>query len=71
MSKESKLLEIVAEVLEVDIEEVTLSTELDEDNWDSLAIVTFISEIDSSFDLILSPESVGEAKTVAQLAALI
>jgi acyl carrier protein len=69
MNKEAKLLEIVAEVLEVD--NVTLETELNEDNWDSLAIVTFISEADTSFDLILSPESVGEVKNVAELAALI
>lgn len=71
MSKEIKLLEIVAEVLEVEVGEVSLTTVLDEDNWDSLAIVAFISEVDSTFDLILSPESVGEATTVAQLATLI
>lgn len=69
MNKETKLLEIVAEVLEVD--SATLETELNEDNWDSLAIVTFISEADTAFDLILSPESVGKVKNVAELAALI
>jgi acyl carrier protein len=69
MNKETKLLEIVAEVLEVDC--VTLETELNDDNWDSLAIVTFISETDSAFDVILSPEAVGKVKNVAELAALI
>ena len=69
MSKEEKLLTIVAEILELD--SVTLTTELDEGNWESLAIVTFISEIDTAFDKVLSPAQVGEATSVSQLMELI
>ncbi|GIU32411.1 acyl carrier protein [Shewanella sp. MBTL60-007] len=71
MSKENKLLEIIAEILEVEVNEVTLETQLDEDSWDSLAVVTFISEVDSNFDVVVSPSSVGGAETVKQLIDLV
>ena len=69
MSKENTILKIIAEILE--IEEITLSTKLDEDSWDSLAIVSFISEIDSEFDQVVSPSAVNEVKIVADLIALV
>lgn len=71
MSKESQLLEIVAEILELEIEEVTLETELDEANWDSLAIVSFIAEADSEFDKVLSPKDVSSVNSVKGLLDLI
>lgn len=71
MSKENKILEIIAEILEVEIEEITLSTELGEDNWDSLAVVSFISEIDSEFDQVISPTAVNKVKKVADLVVLV
>lgn len=69
MDKKNKLLEIVADILEV--ESVNLNTELNEDNWDSLAVVTFISEIDSTFNIIVSPSIVSEASSVQKLFDLI
>ena len=69
MSKENQILEIIAEILEV--EEITLENELDEDCWDSLAVVTFISEIDSNFDQVIAPSAVNKVKTVADLIALV
>ncbi|HHR5883328.1 TPA: acyl carrier protein [Providencia alcalifaciens] len=69
MSKKEQVLNIIAEILEV--ETVTLNTELNEENWDSLAVVTFISEIDSNFDQILSPTSVNKANTVLDLLNLV
>ena len=71
MSKESQLLEIVAEILELEVEEVTLETELDEANWDSLAIVSFIAEADSEFDKVLSPKDVSSVNCVKHLLDLI
>lgn len=73
MNKEQQLLDIIAEILEIeeDGQQLTLSTELDEDMWDSLAIVSFISEVDSAFDKVLEPAAVGEAKTVADLVTLV
>jgi acyl carrier protein len=71
MSKENQLLEIVAEILELEIDEVTLETELDEANWDSLAVVSFIAEADSEFGKILSPKDVSSVESVKGLLELI
>ena len=71
MSKETKLLEIVADILECELEEVSLETELDEGFWDSLAIVSFMAEADSEFGKTLSPTQVGAAKSVQGLLDLI
>lgn len=69
MSKENQLLEIIAEILEED--SVELTTELSEENWDSLAIVSFISEVDSEFDIVLAPAKVAEAKLVSDLVNMV
>ncbi|MCY9822064.1 acyl carrier protein [Aeromonas media] len=71
MSKVPQVLDIIAEILEVDASELTLDSLLDETVWDSLAVVTFISEIDSTFDQIISPAKVGAVKTVADLVELV
>lgn len=71
MSNEKKVMEIIAEILEVEVDELTLTTELNEDLWDSLAVVTFISEVDSNFEKIISPAEVSAAKTVADLVSLV
>ncbi len=69
MSNTPKLLEIVAEIIEMD--EVTLDTELNEENWDSLAVVTFISEVDNEFDKVVSPSAVNKVTKVVDLLELI
>tara|TARA_Y100001935_G_C17309666_1_gene514908 strand:+ start:5653 stop:5880 length:228 start_codon:yes stop_codon:yes gene_type:complete len=51
---ETKFREIIAEVLEVTKEEVDVGIKLDlEGNWDSIAHLSFISAIDSTFDIQL------------------
>ncbi|HGF7511281.1 phosphopantetheine-binding protein [Vibrio cholerae] len=69
MSIENKLLEIISDILEID--DVTLETELNEESWDSLAVVTFISEADNEFDKVVSPSEVNKATKVADLLELI
>ena len=69
MSNVNQLLEIVAEILEVD--DVSLDTTLNEENWDSLAVVTFISEADNEFDKVVSPSEVNKVTKVADLLELI
>lgn len=71
MNKTNQILEIVAEILEVEVEDISLESELDDANWDSLAVVTFISEVDSSFNQVIAPSAVNEVKTVADLIALV
>lgn len=71
MSKLQQVIEIISEIMEVDSTDITLATELDETVWDSLAVVTFISEVDSKFDQILSPSDVGAVKKVSDLVNLV
>jgi acyl carrier protein len=71
LSKRNQILEIIAEILEIEVNEISLDSALDEDSWDSLAVVTFISEIDSNFDQVISPSDVNEVKTVADLIDLV
>ena len=69
MSKVQDILNIVAEIMEVDT--VAVDTPLDSSNWDSLAIVSFISDIDGEFDQILNAAEVGKVATVGELVALV
>jgi acyl carrier protein len=67
--KNVKVLEIVCDVTE--LEDLTLDSSLDIEEWDSLAIVSFLSEVDNNFEQVLSPTDVNNAKVIADLAALI
>lgn len=71
MTKEAKLLEIVADILEREIEELSLETMLDDGSWDSLAVVSFMAEADSEFGKTLSPTEVGAVTSVNDLLDLI
>jgi len=63
------VLNIISDIMEVD--SVDLNLELDEDNWDSLAVISFIAEVDSKLGQILDAKSVNESKTVAELVSLV
>lgn len=67
--KNAKILEIVCDVTELD--DLTLESSLEIEEWDSLAIVSFLSEVDTNFEQVLSPTDVKDAKTVADLVALV
>lgn len=69
MSDVEKLLEIVSEIIEMD--DVTLDTELNEGNWDSLAVITFISEADNEFDKVVAPIQLAKVTKVSDLLELI
>lgn len=69
MSDLQKLLDIVSEIIEMD--DVTLDTELNEGNWDSLAVITFISEADNEFDKVVSPSQLTKVTKVSDLLELI
>jgi acyl carrier protein len=71
MNKVEKILDIIADIMEVDVNEIDINTELNEDIWDSLAVVTYISEVDSTFEQIISPVRVSSAKTVSDLVDLV
>ena len=73
MSTQDKVIQIVAEVLEVPLDEITTDTDfLDDLGTTSLDIVTLIWRIEEEFALGETPESVLEnLRTVGELVELV
>lgn len=67
----SEFYEGLAEILEVEVEEVSADMSLEEGSWDSLAVVSTIALIDDVYDVTVHPNALGECKTVGQIEALI
>lgn len=67
----SEFYEGLAEILEVEPDEVSSEMTLDEGSWDSLAVVSTIALIDDVFDITVHPKKLGECKTVGEVEALI
>ena len=68
---EKALLELVAEILEVEVGEVALTDELEAVGWDSLANISFIAEVDEATGVTIEADDLANAKTVADLHALV
>ena len=65
MSKEEKLLQIFADVLDVKIENISLDTSRDDlEEWDSLAMVELIGEIEDKFSCNISFDDIDNCKIV-------
>lgn len=63
----SEFYEGLAEILEVEVGEVSSDLALDEGNWDSLAIVSTIALIDEVYDKTISGEALENCRTVGDL----
>jgi acyl carrier protein len=59
----------MAEILDLDASEVSADYVLG-DAWDSLAIVSTIALIDELYDRSVSPDALGECKTVGEVEQL-
>lgn len=68
----NEFLELVAEELMVEVEEVSPDSVLREfEDWDSLAALTLVSRIDEDYGVSVLGEELAKAGTVAALWALI
>ncbi len=67
----SEFYEGLAEILEVDAQDVNAELALDEGSWDSLAVVSTIALIDDVYDVTVHPNALGDCKTVGDIDALI
>lgn len=67
----SEFYEGLAEILEIEVDQVHPDLSLEEGGWDSLAVVSTIALIDDVFDVTVHPERLGECKSVADIEALI
>lgn len=68
---QSAFLQDIADLLEVGIAELNQSYELNEDNFDSVAVVSTIALIDEHFDLTVKGRELANVKSIGELLALI
>lgn len=67
MTREEKI-EIIADILELEVEEVKEELVLDEvDTWDSVAVLSVISIMNTEFGKFPHADEIGKYKTVADL----
>lgn len=64
---EKAFLELVAEILEVDVADVSMTDELDAVGWDSLSNISFIAEVDGAVGVTIDADELASAKTVSDL----
>lgn len=63
------LLQLVAEILEVDT--VSENESLESQGWDSLANLSFIAEADERAGIEINADELADAETIADLLALV
>lgn len=69
--KDERKLELIAEILDVEQESLTPETILsDLEEWDSIALISFMAMMDDEFDKIVKGADVKAQKTVADIMAL-
>lgn len=68
---QDELLEVVAEILEVEPGTVTLADRLEDIDWDSLSNISFIAEVDTRLGTTLDADELASAQTVQDLFALV
>lgn len=71
MTREEKL-EVIADILEVDAEEITVNSVLEDfETWDSVAILGVISAVNQETGRFLHASEIIRLKTVADLCELL
>ena len=69
---ENKLIEIIAEALEIDKSVAENDLKLDpEDNWDSIALLSVIASIDEEFDIQLDGDKLAECRSISEILKLL
>jgi acyl carrier protein len=67
----SEFYEGLAEILEIEVDQITPELELEDGSWDSLAVVSTIALIDDVYDVTVHPNALGDCKTVGDIEKLI
>ena len=69
---ENKLVEIIAEALEIDKSVAGNDLKLDpEENWDSIALLSVIASIDEEFDIQLDGDTLAECRSISDILKLL
>ena len=61
----------LAEILEIDVTEISPSLDLTTMDWDSLAFISTIALVDDCFNVMLDGQSLADCQTVADIEKLI
>ena len=67
---EKKILDILMDVFELDMEDETCSQKNCE-KWDSMGQLNLVAELEDQFDISLEPEEIGEMKCYDDIVKLI
>lgn len=67
----STFYEELAEILEIDADQVTPELRLEDTSWDSLAVVSTIALIDEQYDQAVSADALTSCETVGDIERLI
>lgn len=68
---DAKKIEMLEEMMELDPGTLTPNTQLDDlEEWDSIALISFIALLDDEFDKVVKGSVIKAQKTVADLMAL-
>ena len=69
---EDKIIELIARVLNVPKDDVTLETEIGElDEWDSLRNVQIIAQLENEFEVKITPDMIMDLEDVSDIVGLI
>lgn len=72
MTKENQIIELIASIIDVNKEEITLSTEVgDFDSWDSLAQVAIMTSLEDQYDCSFDEDEMMDVETVADIIQLV
>lgn len=66
-----KFLEFVADIMEVDVSELSMDTPYNEGKWDSLMMLTLVMELEAEYGVSIPMEALGSVKTMADLYKLV
>lgn len=65
---EKKFLELIADVMEVEVEELSLDTSYEEcEKWDSLMMLNLVMEIEEEYEISIPMDKVGNVKMLGDL----
>lgn len=67
----SSFYEELAEILEIEPDEITADLRLEDTSWDSLAVVSTIALIDEQYDEAVSADALTSCETVGDIERLI
>ncbi len=62
-----RFLKFVADIMEVDISEVSMDMVYKEKRWDSFMMLTLIMEIEAEYGVTIPMERVGNIRTLADM----